>query len=67
MDLSFAQERLTKEFAGSLSAETVTECLEGEATALSRGARITVYIPMLAERIARERLKATRRRSLLPT
>jgi len=58
MDLSFAQERLTKEFAGRLSAKTVNDCLEDEATTLGTGARITSYIPMLAEKTAREQLKA---------
>jgi hypothetical protein len=60
MDLSYAQERLTKEFTGIFSAAVVIECLEGEVTTLSRGARITSYIPMLAERLAREHLKARR-------
>jgi hypothetical protein len=58
MDLSFEKGRLTKEFAGRFSAETVSECLEGEAAALGYGARITSYIPLLAERTARGQLKA---------
>jgi arsenate reductase len=58
MDLTFAQDRLTKEFAGICTVETVTEFLEDSATDLSREARIMSYIPILAERAARERLKA---------
>ena len=61
MDLSFAQKRLTEQFAGAFSAETVTECVEGCARALISNARITSFIPMLSERIARDRLKATLR------
>jgi hypothetical protein len=61
MDLSFAEERLTEEFIGTFSAEVVTECLEGSARALILGARITSYIPMLAERIARDHLRAMRK------
>ncbi len=63
MDLSFAQERLAKEFTGIFSAEIVGECLEGSARALSHNARITSYIPMLAERIARDHLRATQPRA----
>jgi hypothetical protein len=59
MDLTFAQERLTREFAGSISAETVTKCLEDVATSIAEGARILVYIPLLAEHSARNRLAAT--------
>ena len=61
MDLSFAQERLTKQFAGVFSAEIVTECVEGCARTLISGARITSHIPQLAERIARNHLNATLR------
>ena len=63
MDLSFAQERLAKEFTGIFSAEIVRECLEGSARSLSHGARITSYVPMLAERIARDHLRAAHRQS----
>ncbi len=59
MNLSSAQARLTEEFRGTFSSETVAECLEDSATALSRNARIDTHIPALAERFARERLKAT--------
>ena len=63
MDLSFAQARLTKQFAGVFSAEIVTECVEGSARALISGARVTSYIPMLAERMARDHLNATLRQN----
>jgi len=61
MDLSFAEERLTEEFIETFSAAVVTECLEGSVRALIIDARITSYIPMLAERIARDHLRATRK------
>jgi hypothetical protein len=64
MDLSFAEERLTKQFAGIFSAEVVTGCVEASARALSLGARITSYIPMLAERVSRDHLNATYRRKV---
>jgi hypothetical protein len=64
VDLSFAEERLTKQFAGIFSAEIVTGCVEGTARALSLGARITSYIPMLTERISRDHLNAMRRRKV---
>jgi hypothetical protein len=63
MDLSSAQDRLTKQFAGIFSAEIVIECVEGSARALIPGARVTSYIPMLAERMSRDHLSATRRRN----
>ena len=63
MDLSVARERLTKQFAGVFSAEIVTDCVEGSARALMDGARVTLYIPMLAERIARDHLNATHRQN----
>lgn len=61
MDLSFAEKHLTDQFDGIFSAEIVKECIEGSARALSLEARITMYIPMLAERIARDHLRATQR------
>ena len=61
MDLSFAEERLAERFAGIFSAEIVTDCVEGSARALSGAARVTSYIPLLAERLAWAHLNATRR------
>ena len=58
MDFTFEEERLTKEFAGSFSAQQVVDCLDEMATGLGRGARISSYIPLLAEHAAREHLRA---------
>jgi arsenate reductase len=60
MDQAFAsaRERLTAEFAGIFSPETVFECLEESRTSFA-DARVKTMIPVLAERFARERLRAT--------
>jgi arsenate reductase (thioredoxin) len=58
MDLDKARERLVSEFAGIFSPETVKECLRESAVALSERARVDMHVPVLAERFARERLKA---------
>jgi hypothetical protein len=58
VDFTFEEERLTKEFAGSFSAQQVAECIEETATGLRRGAHILSYIPLLAEHAAREHLRA---------
>lgn len=59
MDLTFARERLNRQFAGRISTEAVSECLVDEANWISTGARILVYIPLLAEHAARDRLAAS--------
>ena len=59
MDLTFEKERLNRQFAGRISTEAVTKSLEDAATSLGRGARILVYIPLLAEQAARKRLTAS--------
>jgi hypothetical protein len=59
MDLTFEKERLNREFAGRISTEAVTRCLEDAATSIGKGARILAYIPLLAEHAARERLTAS--------
>jgi len=58
MDLTFAEDRLTRVFAGRFSAQQVAECLQETATGLGRGAHILSYIPLLAEHAARNRLRA---------
>jgi hypothetical protein len=37
----------------------VSECLEDEARSIGKGARIRVFIPILAEHAARDRLAAS--------
>jgi arsenate reductase len=50
-------ERLVEEFAGVFSQRTI-ERYVGESLDLLGGARINVYVPVLAHRFARERLRA---------
>ena len=52
-----AADRLSEEFAGIFSQETITRYMT-ESTDLLGEAKISVYVPVLAHRFARERLKA---------
>ena len=52
-----AADRLGSAFVGVFSKETVERCLRESLEALG-GARITMHLPVLAERFARERLTA---------
>jgi arsenate reductase (thioredoxin) len=52
-----AADALAKEFAGVFSQETIARYI-GESLELLGGARINVYVPVLAHRFARERLRA---------
>jgi protein-tyrosine-phosphatase len=52
-----AAERLKDEFAGVFSAETIERYI-GESLDLLGSSRINVFVPVLAHRFARERLKA---------
>jgi arsenate reductase len=52
---------LTAEFAGILGADTVARCVEDSYAALSRGATVSTYLPLLSHRFARERLRAAAR------
>ena len=52
-----AADRLSEEFAGIFSEETITRYMI-ESTDLLGEAKISVYVPVLAHRFARERLKA---------
>jgi arsenate reductase (thioredoxin) len=52
-----AAEALQDEFAGTFSRETITRYI-AESLDLLGDAKITVYVPVLAHRFARERLKA---------
>ncbi len=51
-------ERLAREFAGTFSDETIERVIAASLET-QRGARIKSYIPLFAERFARERLRAT--------
>jgi protein-tyrosine-phosphatase len=52
-----AADRLAEEFAGIFSKETIAKYM-AESTDLLGGANVTVYVPVLAHRFTRERLKA---------
>ena len=52
-----AADRLAEEFSGIFSQETITRYMT-ESTDLLGEAQISVYVPVLAHRFARERLKA---------
>ena len=52
-----AAKELTREFAGTFSQETIDRYLR-ESTDLFGGARISMFVPVLAHRFARERLRA---------
>ncbi len=52
-----AADRLSEEFAGVFSPETISRYMT-ESTELLEDAQISVYVPVLAHRFARERLKA---------
>jgi arsenate reductase (thioredoxin) len=58
MDLSNAEQSLAVEFRGVFSPETVAECLRDSASRWER-APIQTHVAVLAERFARERLRAT--------
>ena len=51
-------EQLVHEFAGVFARETVQACVLDSYERLQPGARITTYLPLLAHRFARERLRS---------
>jgi arsenate reductase len=55
--LERALERLSEEFAGTFSPETVERYMAESVEALA-GARVTNFVPLFAHRFARERLRA---------
>jgi arsenate reductase (thioredoxin) len=57
MELKNAERRLFAEFAGVFSPETIAECVRDSAHRWT-DAPIQVHVPVLAERFARERLRA---------
>jgi len=56
-DLELAVNRLCGEFLGVFSRETIQRFLDESSTSLTN-ARVQSFVPLLAERFARERLKA---------
>ncbi len=52
-----AARELAKEFAGTFSQETIDRYLR-ESTDMFGGARVSMFVPVLAHRFARERLRA---------
>lgn len=59
-NLDTAHAELVREFAGTFSSETVAQCLEDSYSRLLP-ASIQGYLPLLAQRFARERLRAAAR------
>jgi len=57
VDLTKALDRLAQEFDGVFSRETVSRFMNDSLTSLSE-ARVLLYLPLIAERFARERLRA---------
>ncbi|MFP3913248.1 MAG: three-helix bundle dimerization domain-containing protein [Actinomycetota bacterium] len=56
--LHHAAERLRGHFAGTFGPETIERILSDSLARLSGGARIATFVPLLAERFAKERLMA---------
>ena len=57
-ELTRAVELLTEDYVGIFSRETVRDCVLDSFERLQAGARVTAYLPLLAHRFARERLRA---------
>jgi len=60
-DLGEAAVRLRREFDGLVDGETVERLLADSVERLSASARATTWIPLLAERLTRDRLRAASR------
>ena len=60
-ELEAAVDHLGTEFAGVHARETVAAVVEDSYRQLSRSSRIPAFLPLLAERFARDRLRATTR------
>ncbi|WNM24892.1 arsenate reductase ArsC [Demequina capsici] len=60
--LDRALERLIDEFAGAFGRETVTALLDHSYASVSHKARMPQFVPLLAERFARQRLQASSHR-----
>ncbi len=58
LQLRQGAERLRREFNGALNAETIERFMNESLDRLSTSAQITTWLPLLAERFARERLRA---------
>jgi protein-tyrosine-phosphatase len=57
VDLTKARDRLAQEFEGVFGRETIARLMDDSLTSLSE-ARVLLYLPLIAERFARERLRA---------
>jgi arsenate reductase len=58
LQLRQAAERLRRQFAGQLNTETIERFLTDSFDQIASGARLPNWLPLLAERFARERLRA---------
>jgi hypothetical protein len=59
--LMTAASRLQRDFAGVFGVETIDRFLHGSLRRVCRKASITAHLPLLAERFARQRLRAMAR------
>ena len=59
--LDHISSELARRFAGTFSPETVARCVQESYDALAPNARTTAFLPVLAERFAKERLSALAR------
>ena len=55
--LEHARDSLSKDFAGTFSADTIERCLVESLEALS-GARFNTFVPLLTHRFTRERVSS---------
>ncbi|WP_084075225.1 arsenate reductase ArsC [Demequina sp. NBRC 110052] len=60
--LDRAHERLIEEFAGTFGRETVRQLLDHSYATLSARARVPQFVPLLAEKFARQRMQASSHR-----
>jgi arsenate reductase (thioredoxin) len=59
--LEIAAKNLHREFEGTFSTETITQFLETSYSQVAEGATVAHYLPLIAERFARQRLIALAR------
>lgn len=60
--LEWSTARLAEEFGRWFDAETIERWLRSSYDEVAEGATVTTYLPLLAERFTRERLKDARNR-----
>ena len=66
LQIRHAAERLRAQFAGTFNTETVERFMKDSLDMLLAKAKQTLWVPLLAERLARDRLRALRRIEAAP-